>query len=125
MELFNSSPGLTVDDIVVVVKNPNIPHGNQYMGISKIDADQRNRLLNCLKTSDSALKCLTAMGEYGITRIDDKLIQFIKCNFGELDAVDDITADNALNFEYVNCGFKGNNHCPWSKKFCVRKTKIS
>lgn len=115
IEFFTNDPKIIRDEVMLVNSR------RQYLGYNKISADDRFRLLNLLKASDDAIRCLAAMGEYGIQSIEDKLLQFIKCNFAELDQVDDITPENALNFEYVNCGLKANNRCPYGKKFCIIK----
>lgn len=115
-EFFCHNSNLTTDKIMLI-------NSQRYIGFNSISADQRFRFLNLLKVSDEAMRCISAMGQYNINDINAKLVQFIRCNFAELDQVDDITEDNVLNFEYVNCGFKGNNHCPFAKKFCVIKTK--
>jgi hypothetical protein len=115
-EFFIAENNLTTDPVMLITNR-------KYLAMRDIPANDRMRILNLLKVSDQAMRCIASMGQYGIHDMNDKLCRFIKCNFGELDHVDDITDDNALNFEYVNCGFKMNNRCPWGKSFCVIKTK--
>ena len=116
-EFFTTESDLTHDRVMAVTSH-------NYTGLQQMPASEIIRIINTLKVSDQAMRCIASMGKYEINTMNDKLVRFIRCNFAELNHVDDITDDNMLNFEYVNCGFKGNNHCPWAKSFCVIKTKV-
>lgn len=53
------------------------------------------------------------------------VVRFCKCNFGNIDNVDDVMATGKMNFEYVSCPLRG--ECRYDGKICCPKfnTKMS
>jgi DNA-binding CsgD family transcriptional regulator len=56
--------------------------------------------------------------DFGLEGMQDILIQYIKCNFGNFDSVPDMDEDGTIQSECWNCGLRGT--CPGEGKVCSR-----
>jgi len=121
-EFFNHKSNLTSEPAMVKVNNEYLPLADV------LSSNTINRIIALLMNNNKSRAIIIKMHEFGITSDVAIIRNFIRCNWDALERLPDISDDNHLNFEYVNCGYKGANHkCPHSvpgdpKPFCIIKS---
>jgi hypothetical protein len=93
-----------------------------------LEENAAHRIVLLLLNHPKSREVLVKMQSNGIKSHIALLRQFIACNWDTLEKHPDIADDDQLNFEYVDCGYKGANHrCPFStpgdpKPYCIVKS---
>lgn len=103
-----------------------------YISLSDLLTENAaRRIVLLLLANSKAREIVLKMQHNGMRDSQEIVKKFIACNWDRLDNIPDITDSNTLNFEYVDCGFKGANHrCPFSttgdpKPYCVIKNHFN
>ncbi len=101
----------------------------QYVGLtSALSRERAHEIVLLLLENRRSRPVILKMRENGINSDIAIVRQFIACNWDALEVLPDISDDNQLNFEYVDCGNKGaNRRCPFStpgdpKPYCIIKS---
>jgi hypothetical protein len=125
IEFFNHHSSLTPEPDMV-------KKDGRYFSLSEILTNQEAQcILQMLMENRKSREIIMKMREYGITGSIALVRRFKACNWDKLERIPDISNENQLAFEYVECGFKGaNNRCPFSapldpKPFCVIKNTFN
>ncbi len=123
-EFFSHNSNLTKENELVKIDN-------EYVAYSEFERkNDIQKIIFQLLENDKSRKAIMAIKEHGITDVKEIFKVFKQCNWDNLDHIPDIDDDGNMNFEYVDCGFKGaNKKCPYSKPgdskpFCIIKTRI-
>lgn len=125
IEFFNHHSRLTPDPAMAIVNK-------QYQSqASMLDDQTARRILYILVNDTKACRVISKMRQNNFKTPTQIVRQFIACNWDALDTIPDIADDNHLNFEYVDCGYKGaNRRCPFStsgdpKPYCIIKSQFN
>jgi hypothetical protein len=121
IEFFNHHSGLTPEADMV-------KKDSRYYTLSDmLTEEEAERILFLLLDNKKSREIVRKMRENNITGTIAIVCKFKACNWDRLDTRPDISDDGTLNFEYVECGYKGfNKRCPHSmpgdtKPYCIVK----
>lgn len=124
-EFFHSDKSLTFSTEMV-------KEGSDYKTFNQYTEKHNARfLVGLLLGNERSREVVKKMQQGGIVSPAMIFNQFKKCNFDAIDNKPDIDENNNLNFEYVECGYKGaNKRCPFSlagdpKPYCIYKKKAN
>jgi hypothetical protein len=121
IEFFNHHSQLTPEADMV-------KKDSRYYTLSDmLTEEEAERILFLLMDNKKSREVVKKMRENNITGNIAIVRKFKSCNWDRLDSRPDISDDGQLNFEYVECGYKGaNQRCPYSqvgdtKPYCIVK----
>jgi hypothetical protein len=121
IEFFNHHSGLTPEADMV-------KKDSRYYTLSDMLTEaEAQRIIMLLLDNKKSREIVMKMRENNITGTIAVVRRFKACNWDRLDHIPDISDDGQLNFEYVDCGYKGfNKRCPYSqpgdtKPYCIVK----
>lgn len=125
LEFFHDHSRLTAEPEMV-------KHNTQYLPLNgMLSENAAHRIVLLLLAHPKAREVVIKMRLNGIENTIGIVRQFIACNWDALEQIPDISDDNSLNFEYVDCGHKGaNRRCPYStpldpKPYCIIKSLLN
>ncbi len=125
IEFFNHHSNLTLEGEMAKVDNNYVP----VSGL--LDENTTHRIMLILISDRRTRDIVMKMKLDGLSSDVEIIKQFKVCNWDVLDALPDITDEDKMNFEYVDCGSKGaNRRCPFSKDgdpkpYCIVKTRLN
>ncbi len=125
IEFFNHHSRLTAEADMV-------KKDTRYFPLSEILTEaEAQRIISLLLENRKSREIIQKLREAGITGAIATIRHFKACNWDKLDRIPDISDTDQLNFEYIDCGYKGaSKRCPYStpydtKPYCIIKSLLN